>query len=130
MDDDQGSPAGDQPDARVPSDGAPQPPHEGDVEEEAATNAQGTAGASGEAPEPAATTGPGEQPSAAAEETGGRASGPRVEIGIAEGDLRVVGGAVHVTLHQRRGRYDEANSPIDRDGTLFFARVSGGAELQ
>ncbi len=135
MDDDHESSASDQPDESAPSDGAPQLPGEGDVkqdvEQETATAHEeaAAAGAGDEAPKAGATTGPDDQPSDAIS-TGERASGPRVEIGVAEGDLRVVGGAVHVTLHQRRGRRDEQNGPNDRDGTLSFDRVGGGAELQ
>lgn len=123
MDDDQESSAGNQPEEISPSAGAPQLPREGDVEHEAraageeaaTTNAEAAAGTGGQASD--------------AGQTGGGANAPRVEIGVAEGDLRVVGGAAHVTLHQRRGRHDESNSPVDRDGTLYFDRVGGGAEL-
>jgi hypothetical protein len=48
----------------------------------------------------------------------------RVEIGEAEGDLRITGGATQVTLHA-----DDDVSGADRGGVLYFETLPDGAEL-
>jgi gas vesicle protein len=55
----------------------------------------------------------------------GRAPTVRVEIRVAEGDLRVSGGAAHVTLHTD----DEDISGVDRNGVLYFDMLPDSAEL-
>jgi hypothetical protein len=49
----------------------------------------------------------------------------RVEIGEAEGDLRITGGATQVTLH---ADHDDI-SGADRGGVLYFETLPDGAEL-
>src|SRR5690348_698505 len=51
--------------------------------------------------------------------------GVRVEIGEAEGDLRISGGATQVTLH---AHHDDI-SGADRNGVLYFETLPDGAEL-
>jgi hypothetical protein len=54
----------------------------------------------------------------------------RVEIGVAEGDLRIAGGASQVVLHVAYDDDDdEEAAATDRDGTLYFARLRDDAEL-
>src|SRR5262249_4301685 len=60
-------------------------------------------------------------------ETPAPGGGPtvRVEIGEAEGDLRITGGAAQVTLH---ADHDDI-SGADRGGVLYFETLPDGAEL-
>lgn len=60
-------------------------------------------------------------------ETPAPGGGPtvRVEIGEAEGDLRITGGATQVTLH---ADHDDI-SGADRNGVLYFETLPDGAEL-
>lgn len=102
----------------TPSNAVPQPEAHEHVEQGAPPIAQA----------PGAGSPPGAQATAEAP-PGVRERGPRVEIGIAEGDLRVVGGAEHVMLRQPR-HADASVAPQDRGGTLYFARVADGTELQ
>jgi hypothetical protein len=58
-------------------------------------------------------------------EAQGQASPLRVEIGEAEGDLRITGGATQITLHTD----DDDISGADRNGVLYFEKLPDGAEL-
>lgn len=54
----------------------------------------------------------------------------RIEIGVAQGDLRIVGGAPQVVMHlSDEDEDDEETGPRDRGGVLFFARLGDDAEL-
>jgi hypothetical protein len=53
------------------------------------------------------------------------ASTVRIEIGAAQGDLRITGGATQVTLH---ADHDDI-SGADRNGVLYFETLPDGAEL-